>query len=269
MEGSEKLIFYMVIASSAVVFLVIAVLIDLFFLTQKRKKISQQEIELRQNEIDELIMKQEVENVTSLLKGQKSERRRISQELHDRLGSILFTAKLYHTNIGRKIEETQQVQKEGIEKLSGLLNDAIQEVRRISHDLYDGSLVNFGYIDAVKKLTEALMEANDLTILHKTNGDITQVQDEIQQDLYAITQELLSNTLKHSQASKVEIKTYVDSKLVFDYRDNGKGFDNSRSFSGIGLKNIESRVAKHDGKILLESGSEKGTFYNISIPLVT
>src|SRR5690606_3152655 len=139
-EETKDLIIFIVIASSSVVLLLVVVVFDLFLLFRKRKVIAQQEIEIRESKIDELIMKKEVESVNALLKGQNSERRRISQELHDRLGSILFTAKLYHSNIEKKLNEAKHDQEVGLEKLTGLLDEAVLEVRRISHDLYSGSL---------------------------------------------------------------------------------------------------------------------------------
>jgi two-component system NarL family sensor kinase len=268
MEETKDLILFIVIASSSLVLLMIVVLFDLFMLFKRRKLIAQQEIEIRENKIDELIMKKAVESVSALLKGQNSERRRISQELHDRLGSILFTAKLYHSNIETKINALQEAKDEGFGKLTDLLDDAVEEVRRISHDLYAGSLANFGYTLALRQLITALEEANDLKIVLNTEGDVEGQKEEIQYELYAITQELLSNTLKHAKATEVQIEIRTEDELIFHYHDNGKGFDSKGSFKGIGLKNIENRIKKFEGTLTIESSPEKGTFYFISIPLM-
>jgi signal transduction histidine kinase len=269
MEEVKDLILYIVIASSSLVLLIVAILFDLYILFRKRKVIAQQEIEIRENKIDELIMKKEVENMSSLLKGQNSERRRISQELHDRLGSILFTAKLYHGNTLIENEASKSEKDKDAGKLTALLDDAVQEVRRISHDLYDGSLANFDYTVALNQLIEAIEESDDLRVNLNTEGDIQNLSEEIQYELYAITQELLSNTLKHAKATTVEIEIRNEDELIFHYHDNGNGFNSKKSFSGIGLKNIENRVKKFDGKLTLESASDKGTFYFITIPLPT
>jgi two-component system NarL family sensor kinase len=267
MEETQDLVLFIVIASSSVVLLLIVVLFDLFLLFRKRKLIAQQEIEIRENKIDELIMKKEVESVSALLKGQNTERRRISQELHDRLGSILFTAKLYHSNIETKMKALKEEHDEGFGKLTDLLDDAVKEVRRISHDLYAGSLANFVYSVALRQLIAALEEANDLKITFHAESDVESQKEEIQHELYAITQELLSNTLKHAKATEVEIEIRIEDELIFHYHDNGNGFDSNASFKGIGLKNIENRIKKFKGKLSVESGPENGTFYFISIPL--
>lgn len=267
MEETIDLVQFIVIGSTSVVLLLAAVLVDIIVLFRKRKVIAQQQIELRENKIDELIMKKEVESMNSLLKGQNTERRRISQELHDRLGSILFTAKLYHSNLETKVKAEHNNHDEGFEKLTDLLDDAVQEVRRISHDLYAGSLTNFDYSTALRQLITAIEESDSLKIELTAEEDVNNLNEEIQYELYAITQELLSNTLKHAKASKVEIELRTEGELIFHYHDNGNGFDSEGSFSGIGLKNIKNRVNKFDGKLTVESTPRKGTFYFITIPL--
>lgn len=267
MEEVKDLILYIVIASSSLVLLLLGVLFDLYILFKKRKLIAQQEIEIRENKIDELIMKKEVENMSSLLRGQNSERRRISQELHDRLGSILFTAKLYHGNTLTDNDANLTEKQEDSGKLATLLDDAVQEVRRISHDLYEGSLANFNYVVALQQLLRAIKESNELHLNLNTEGDIESLSEEIQYELYAVTQELLSNTLKHAKATKVEIEMRNEDELIFHYHDNGKGFNGNKQSSGIGLKNIENRVNKLGGQLTIETGPDKGTFYFITIPL--
>ncbi|HKK39070.1 MAG TPA: sensor histidine kinase [Cryomorphaceae bacterium] len=263
----KNLITYIVITSSAVVFLVCVVLIDMFLLLRKRRQLAFKEKELSQRKIDDLIRKNEVESVNALLQGKNSERRRISQELHDRLGGILFTAKIYHNATLKKIQEVKDQEEESFGKLKGLLDDAVKEVRRISHDLYAGSLANFGYTVAMHQLIAAIEEANDIKIELRAQKEMDDQEEEVQYQLHAISQELLSNTLKHANASKVEIEVEVDNELIFRYRDNGVGFDTSRSYEGIGLKNIQERVANLGGILSVESAQNQGTSYIVTIPL--
>jgi len=263
----KNLITYIVITSSAVVFLVCVVLIDMFLLLRKRRQLAFKEKELSQRKIDDLIRKNEVESVNALLQGKNSERRRISQELHDRLGGILFTAKIYHNATLKKIQEVKDQEEESFGKLKGLLDDAVKEVRRISHDLYAGSLANFGYTVAMHQLIAAIEEANDIKIELRAQKEMDDQEEEVQYQLHAISQELLSNTLKHANASKVEIEVEIDNELIFRYRDNGVGFDTSRSYEGIGLKNIQERVANLGGILSVESAQNQGTSYIVTIPL--
>lgn len=267
MEVEKEFITYVVFASAAMAFLAVVILLDVFLLMRKRRLIAEQEKEISQRRIDDLMRKNEVESVNALLKGKNSERRRISQELHDRLGGILFTAKLYHNSSMKRIQEAKEAEEESYGKLKGLLDEAVKEVRRISHDLYAGSLANFGYTVAMRQLITAIEEANAITISLKVPEEMEKQDEEVQYELHAMTQELLSNTLKHAKASKVEIEIEIGSDLIFRYRDDGIGFDTSKQFTGIGLKNIESRVAKLKGKLRVGSGEKKGTYYIVAIPL--
>ncbi len=268
MESDKELISYIVISSSAVVLLLMVIIFDIFLLYRKRKTIADQEIEIHQRKVDDLLRKQEVENVNALLKGQNSERRRISQELHDRLGGILFTAKLYNSNIEKKLNEIKLEQQTGYEKLSFLLDEAVDEVRRISHDLYHSSLVKFGYAVAIQQLISAIQEANDIKISFSVKGPLDQTDDAIQQELYALTQEMLSNALKHATAPTIEIAIDVHDTIDFRFQDTGKGFLPEKKSAGIGLGNIRQRVEKLNGNLTLESSPGNGTLYYLSIPNV-
>ncbi len=266
MAENQDLILFTVIASSAVVLLLVAVVFDILLLSRKRKIISNQEIELREKKIDELIRKQEVDSVNALLKGQNAERRRISQELHDRLGSILYSAKLHNQSIEKKLKEIAQEQKEGFTRLTGILDEAVEEVRKISHDLYEGSLAKFGYAVALKQLISALEEANGTKITFTHDRELDETNETIQFELYAITQEMLSNTLKHAGASKVEIAIRVEDKIDYSYRDNGAGFNPDEVNSGIGLENIRDRAVKLNAELTIESAPNQGVFYHLEIP---
>ncbi len=261
------MIVFIVIASSAVVLLLMVAVFDLFLIFRKRKQIAQQEIQIRENKIDELLMKKEVETVNAMLNGQNSERRRISQELHDRLGSILFAAKLYNSSIEKKLQDIKLEQQAGFEKISTLLDEAVDEVRRISHDLYHSSLAKFGYSVALKQLIGAIEGSTALHISFSVDGPLDETDGTIQQELYALTQEMLSNTLKHADASEVDISVEVNSGIEFRFQDNGKGFDDRKLSDGIGLANIRQRAEKLKGKLIRESSPGKGTLYYLSIPI--
>jgi signal transduction histidine kinase len=266
MESEKALISYIVISSSAVVLMLVVIIFDIFLIYRKRKKITDQEIEIHKGKVDELFRKQEVEAVNAMLKGQSSERRRISQELHDRLGGILFAAKLYNHTIEKKLNEIKIEQQTGYEKLSSLLDEAVQEVRRISHDLYHSSLAKFGYTIAVKQLISAVESSNALKISYAVTGDLEATDEAIQQELYALTQEMLSNTLKHAAATQIEISIDVQDTIDFRFKDNGKGFDTQKKSDGIGLANIRQRTEKLNATLTLETSPGNGTLYYLSIP---
>lgn len=267
MESDKEIISFIVIASSGIILLLIAIVVDFFVLYERRKTINKQEIELRERRIDELIRKQEVESVNALLKGQNAERRRISQELHDRLGGILFTAKLYNGSMEKKLAKVKTEHRTGYQKLTKLLDEAVDEVRRISHDLYEGSVARFGYSTVLRQLISAIDTSDNPAIDFQDDLESDILDEAKQKELYAITQELLSNTLKHAGAGAIHIHLRSDAKNIdFTYADNGLGFDPEKDTDGIGLENIKNRAARLNANLTFETAPGKGTKYNLSIP---
>jgi signal transduction histidine kinase len=86
--------------------------------------------------------------------------------------------------------------------------------------------------------------------------------------IYRIIQELCSNTIKHADASQVEIELIKNkNELCLKYKDNGKGFNSQKNNKGIGLKGILSRIEYYGGKFVLKSKVEKGIEVLINLPI--
>ena len=93
--------------------------------------------------IDLLLTEHELERNYALLEGQDQERKRIAQDLHDRLGSLLSTVRLYYSDFESK-RNKEIPNEDSYKKARSLLDEAAEEVRRISHDMYSGMLLKFG-----------------------------------------------------------------------------------------------------------------------------
>lgn len=242
----------------------------LLFSYRNKRQAAIKEAELQRSKVDDLLQKQEVENVNAMLKGQDEERKRIAQELHDRIGSILSTVKLHFSNVEEGINALKEQQNKSYNEAVGLLDEAVDEVRRISHDLYEGSLAKFGFATALRQLITAIEKANIIKI-----DFINTVEYEVdikpyEQGLYRITQELLSNTLKYADAKQITLQlNKSDDGILYMYEDDGKGFDKKliEDKGGIGYKNIEARVAKMDGTWFLDTRPLHGMTLSIEIPI--
>lgn len=235
-----------------------------------KRRLALKDAELQRSRVDELLQKHEVENVNSMLRGQDAERKRIAQELHDRLGSILATVKLHFSNVQDAISALQQQQTKSYTEANQLLDEACEEVRRISHDLYEGSLVKFGFKTALLQLIAAIEKANALRISFLDNNVGENHYKPYEKDLYRITQELLSNTLKYANARQVTIQFNLQpGKFVYTYEDDGKGFNpvELQAARGIGYKNIESRVGNTGGTWHVDSRPGHGMTLVIEIPV--
>lgn len=270
MSEDKNYIIFVVIAISIAIGILLLAVADLLLLFRTRKLKYQAELEAQRRRVDDLMQKQEVENVNAMLKGQDEERKRIAQELHDRIGSILSTVKLHFTNVETGIALLKEQQNKSYTEAVGLLDEAVDEVRRISHDLYEGSLAKFGFKTALLQLIAAIEKANVVHIVFMDNGVDRGLYKEFEQDLYRITQELLSNSLKYSQAKEITIQLN-QKQAVFEYmyEDDGVGFNSQKiqTSLGIGYKNIAARVAKMGGEWHLDTQPNHGMTLIIELPV--
>lgn len=236
---------------------------------KQKRKILEAEKELKDQEINQLLKTKEVENLEAIIEGREAEQKRIGRDLHDRLGSILSTVKMHFSAIDEKIDALKSENKIQYEKASTLLDEAVSEVRKIAHDLSSGVLVKQGFKAAVVDLINTIESSGKIQVNFYEAGDFKSPNLEFEISLYRIIQELISNILKHANATKIDIHlTQQANQLTLIIEDNGKGFNtqNSASF-GIGIANVKQRVAGIAGEITFDSHIGKGCSVIIEINL--
>ncbi len=163
----------------------------------------------------------------------------------------------------------KQLNREQYHKATTILDEACDEVRKISHDLASGELVKFGLVAALNQLAKTIEDSGQINIKTLAFGMDNRLESATEIALYRIVQELLSNILKHSRATQVTIQlNKAGNNLNIVVEDNGTGFDPSAVLanSGLGLKNVETRVHKLNGNIHIDSGKGRGTTTIIDIP---
>jgi signal transduction histidine kinase len=264
MAGQTEIndLFVLVVGTLTAVTAISAVIFFAFIFQRKlfRKQKAYQEIE-------KLLKKEELKSAYALMEGGEQERKRIAEDLHDNLGSILATLRMYADTF---LEQEKPAELQLVAQKIGLLTEqAAEETRRISHNLDSGLLKHFGLKLALTQLCEAINASRKITV--DAVLDITQeVEGELSLNAYRITQELFSNTLKHARASKVRLElTQIPGEyLSLIFEDNGKGFSPRNSSSkGLGLQHLQARVDRFNGEITIESTENIGTTIIIEIPL--
>lgn len=248
---------WLLVALSIVLFFLVLIVFMLAHNILQRKKI--------------LAKEQEVKTIGDMLRGQDIERERIAKELHDRVGSMLSTVKLHFSTVEQQMAEMRLLQSQSYNKALELLDETYEEVRRISHDLDAGLLNKFGLKTAVEQLIHTLEETNRLKVVFIDNNLEATVYKKYETDLYRITQELLTNTIKYASAYEVSIQiSKSGSNLIYSYEDDGKGFDKDtlNLAAGMGYRNIDSRVRTMGGKWFLETSINNGMNLIIEIPIV-
>jgi len=206
--------------------------------------------------------------VKAIIQTEEKERAHFSKELHDGLGPLLSTIKLYLQWSERS--NTTIPREEIIQKAEDILEDALTTVREISNKLSPHLLTNHGLSSAIQSFAGKLQESSDIRI--NFESDLTRrLGDEIEAAIYRATIECINNTIKHARASNITIMLIdADSQLLLHYRDDGVGFNLDETLAikkGLGLFNLQNRIQTIGGKITMYSNPGHGVDYQISVNL--
>ena len=251
----------------------VALMLALFilgFYSVQRVKLARKKEELAQQRIASLLDEQEIKTYNAMLEGQEEERMRISNDLHDRLGSMLSTIKLMFSALGDKIDRAQEESKMQYEKANVLLDDACVEVRRISHNLGAGMVANFGLIASLEELCESINQTGKLRCSLAVHNMDSALQLKTEIEIYRIVQEVLNNAIKHAKASNVSVQiNRLDDEVNLHIEDDGVGFnvEEKMKSGGLGLSNVHNRAQKVGGQVHIDSYIGRGTTVILEIPL--
>lgn len=196
----------------------------------------------------------------------EGERKRLARDLHDEVGASLSVMRLLVGEMSAR--KTPEMEEAG-NKYKLLIDNTIDNVRRISNDLLPQGLEEFGLSYAIEGLCEKIMEVSDADI-QLNIGVLDGISNTINLAAYRLLQELLNNAVKHSEASEIIIDLGKEqSNLVINYKDNGKGFDFIQAYQkrSLGLKNIETRTKLLNGTSKFETSPNAGLKVSIEIPL--
>lgn len=240
----------------------------LFRNVQHRKKLAAQERALYEQRMSDLMRQQEIRSLDAMMEGQERERKRIAEDLHDRLGSMLSAIKLQFSTLEGRIEQLQSEQQHQYQHVFSLLDDAVGEVRRISHDMIRGSLAQFGLKGALEDLRSAINAPGKLEVELSLFGLEERLEQQVEIGAYRMVQECIGNALKHARATEVVIEvTRSAGMLNIMVEDNGVGFDPALVTEGMGMGNIRRRAAELKGVVRVDTHPGRGTSVNIDIPL--
>lgn len=226
-----------------------------------RKTIAKQNEILKNQEIKELEQQNRLTAINSMINGQEKERSRIAKDLHDGLGSLLTSVKSHFL----ATQDDKISNEKTVTKTASLIDQACSEVRRISHNMMPHALTISGIQDSIKDIA-ARLEIDNYNVTLEINS-LPKLTDTQEVMIYRLIQEIVSNIKKHAEAKNIFIQLFSHNKAVhLIVEDDGKGFDITkvRIKKGLGLKNIESRVAYLNGTIDWDSKKGSGTTVNIN-----
>ena len=239
----------------------------LYRILRIRSRLAKQHKVLVNEQVDRLLSQQELKSINAMLEGQENERDRLGRELHDRLGSMLGGIKANMAALEDRVEAMRQDQQ--YQKVNRLLDQTVSELRQISHDMAAATLNRFGLEKALKDLRDTLHISGRLHVELNTFGLDQRLERSVEIALYRIVQELVSNVLKHANASELVIAvTRAPGRLSVVVSDNGVGFDAAQQNDGMGLSNVRSRAAALAASVQVDSTPGKGTTVSVECPVV-
>jgi PAS domain S-box-containing protein len=212
------------------------------------------------------IMQQKLITETSV-QAQEREREEIGKELHDNINQILTATKLY-------LEFAQIAEAELIpgllEKSYKNIQQAIDEIRHLSHRLVAPSLGDITLVQAISQLISNMPMASSLKLSLDTADYIEADTDtSICLMFYRIVQEQVNNIIKHAGANAATIRLRSSpTHVVLTISDDGIGFDPHTTTAGIGLRNITNRAAVYNGTTRIVSEPGKGCMLEVAIPSI-
>ena len=184
--------------------------------------------------------------IQARLDGEIAERIRTARDLHDRLGGTL-------TALKQNIAPSEQTAIQ-------LANEAIREMRNVSHHLLPDSLSRYGLRTALRDFCQTL---------HQVSFSFTGTERRIahEEAVYCIVYELVNNAVKSSQATHIAVQLMIDERMtIVTVSDNGIGLQMPAANSeGTGLNNIRQRVEAIGGTLSIDSNDRQGTEINIEI----
>jgi len=206
--------------------------------------------------------------VKAIVQTEEKERAHFSKELHDGLGPLLSTIKLY-LQYSERISNKQNRQ-EIIGKAEEIIEEALSTVKEISYRLSPHLLTNYGLSPAIKSFVDKLNATASYQIVFESNL-VRRIDIEIETAFYRAVIECINNTVKYAQASQINIQLLdTGSEIQLQYQDDGIGFDLIETLAqhkGLGLFNLKNRLHTFGGKVDLFSEQGKGVDYLFTISI--
>ena len=199
----------------------------------------------------------------------EKERKRIARDLHDTVSQELFAAHMILSGVSQQAlkldREKMQTQ---LQSVAAILETAQKDLRVLLLHLRPVELEEKSLIEGIQILLKELEDKSDLKVSLKQN--VSKLPKKIEEHIFRILQELISNTLRHAQASCLDVYLYqTDVELQLKVVDNGIGFQlGSLDDLSYGLRNIKERVEDMAGTVQLLTAPKQGLAVDIRIPLL-
>jgi signal transduction histidine kinase len=210
--------------------------------------------------------------VNKIITAQEDEKKRFALDLHDGIIQSLIGIWYRLQRITRNSNKAPEEWYEEISELTAVLGEQIEDTRHIIYDLRPVILDNFGLVPAIQSYSKKMQEQHDLLIQLTLGKENVRFPSKIEITLYRIYQEVITNVIKHSGATKVQVEfSFNDSEVKLSIIDNGSGLSDltqqqCQTGKHLGLASIRERTLLLNGTCKIDSKLGKGTRVQVVIP---
>lgn len=262
-SGTEESFIYFILMS---IFFMLLNYISKLYMTKKeaqklydRLKVSEEKLIEANNELEGYL--HSIEEITLL-----KERNRISREIHDSVGHALSTAMIQLSAMEAIAAKEDSLIKPMASNLRSFINESFQDVKKAVRELKPDEYDNYQDVLRIQEVCKNFekmsgIEVKSIVSKGEWNLSVKQVNH-----LYRMTQEVLSNSLRHGKATLIKvIMNFTDDEFVISFSDNGVGAEEIEE-KGIGLKSIRERAEEINGMVDIKSSKGNGFFVKIIVP---
>lgn len=199
------------------------------------------------------------------------DRWKIGEYLHDSLAQKLNYAKILINFVKKDSSVGSSEMAEQCNEILTLIDEGINEVRDLSHDLIPAEVGKEGINDAFVYLRDQIESRHQITCELEISGIAEEsIHNEVVLNLYLIAQEAIKNAIAHGEADNVRVALFKhERQLYMHVKDDGKGFDPNEK-GGIGLSIMAYRADKMGGTFRIrpaKEGEEYSTYVTCTVPL--
>ncbi|MFT3979521.1 MAG: histidine kinase [Ferruginibacter sp.] len=250
-----------ILLTGGIVSAALLLLMGLLYRQSRHKRIiAEKDAMLQQEQVKFLERQQQLVSLQAMVNGQETERTRIAKDLHDGLGGLFSTTKMYFSTLQH--EQPALKEEPLFIKSYEMVNAASEEVRRIAHNMMPEVLIKIGLLQATQELCNSVSAGKLLTVTLQSYGMEQRLGSSTEIMLFRIIQELLNNIIRHAKATEALIQFNREGdRLSIIVEDNGHGF-NTAAADGkakAGLASVESRVHYLNGTLSIDSQQNSGT----------
>ena len=257
---------FMITIGIAAMLLLAAGFLLLMMVNQRKKWLLQKQMsQLKEHQQNQLI--------ESAVRSEEGARHRIAEMLHDEVGALLSSSRIFLVEMNT--QNLSEDDKQDHAKVKEMIDESIQKVRTISHNLHSTILKEFGLNEAIRHFMKKVTGGTVVNSIVELDDEYQLSNAETDLAVYRIVQELVNNLIKHAQPRLINITSSLsENQLQLQIQHNGKGltqeqFEELRfKPAGLGLKNIQNRIILLKGNIHFTKLDTGEYIIQLSIPVL-